>query len=368
MRCRRPLAAALLPLLAFGCGSRNIDRDDGPPEQHDAAPTVSRCAVAPRTGERRVLGVVLDVGSSRNPCDEVAMRGVLFTRDDSLDAFYAAQSYGRLRFTGDAVRVALPESPGDCDEPHLAALAAAAEQAIAAMGLDAASYAAINYALPALGGARCGLAVTMASARPRVFVRDPSRCDYPNVYWHENAHALVAAGTESGGIGHAGLLTPDGQVMLNGDRSSVTGYTPGGAPFSAPERAYAGWLSAGETLAVTASGEHALDDLAAPRGARRLLRVGLKEDHPDAEALYVAYRRARDGFEAARPAEYDGVNVHRFSPCPSDYGTGRGGRQVHALLVGVLRQDGDSLEHAGVRLTLRRSDERTALVQVQLPP
>ena len=177
----------------------------------------------------------------------------------------------------------------------------------------------------------------------------------------------MVPGTESGGVGHAALLTSDGGVMFNGDRSSVTGYTPGGSPFSGPERLYAGWLEDGEVRAVLASGEYELADLAGPPGTTRLLRVPLPGDHPDAAAIYLAWRRARDGFESARPAEYDGLNVHLFTPCPSDYGTGQGGRQVHALLVGVLGRDGQSLEHAGVRVTLLRGGG-SATVHVQTPP
>ena len=330
------------------------------------------CAVAARVGERRVLGILVDVGSTTNACDEGRLERALFSGPESLAAFYRAQSFDQLRFTGDVMRVSLPEITGDCDEAHLVRIAEAAEREAAARGHDPARYAAINYSLPSLVGTRCGLAVTMAGARPRVFNREGTRCDYPNVYWHENAHALVVPGTETGGIGHAGLLMADGRVMLNGDRSSVTGYTPGGSPFNAPERVYAGWLRAEQVHDVAAGGEHTLIDLADPGEGAKVLRVPVAAPvatgaGAEAEPLYLALRRRRDGFEAARPAEYDGVNVHRFTPCPSDYGTGQGGRQVHALLVGVLRAEGDILDHAGVRVTLRRS-EGAGAVTVALSP
>ncbi|MBI5516370.1 MAG: hypothetical protein HY909_21475 [Deltaproteobacteria bacterium] len=325
------------------------------------------CAVGPRAGERRVLGVVLDIGPYRNRCDEGALSAALFTGPQSLDAFYRASSYGRLRFVGDVYRVAVPDQEGDCDEPRLVAWAEDAERQLAARGVDLSRYVSLTYSLPTRPGMRCGLAVTQARAQPRVFNRDGARCDYPNVYWHENAHALVFPGTEVGGLGHAAALLADGGVMFNGDRASVTGSTMDGAPFSGPERYYAGWLADSNVTRVARSGEFTLRDLAETTPEPQLLRVASPSDHPDADALYVSWRRSREGFEAARPMDYDGVSVHRFTPCPSDFGTGRGGRQVHTLLVGVLRQPGDRASDQGTTVTLVGTSDRSATVRVARP-
>jgi hypothetical protein len=229
--------------------------------------------------QRDVAVLLFNFSNDRSePYTRAYARGVAFTNADSVAAYYAEASYGQLTLAGDVF--GWYEIPNDNSGCATDAWANAAMAAATADGVSLAGYEHVVFAFPATPG--CGWA-GLAQLPGRYAWLQGTGAMSLRVFAHELGHNL--------GTHHASTLS----CMAGGSRVALVADVGGcavseyGDPFTVMgsasrmhvsnlSRGNAGWLAAGNTLTVTASGDHLLTPVATPGTAVKAIRIARTTD------------------------------------------------------------------------------------------
>jgi hypothetical protein len=246
------LAGARLRLRGVQSGRQLLVADGGTTQvASTTAPTVS-------TGAKRVAVVLINFSNDTSqPYTPAFAAGVAFNNSDSVAAYYAEGSSGQLTLSGDVFGwYTIPDTNDNC---AYSTWSNAANVAASAAGVDLSAYDNVVYAFPTTS---CGFAGVASMPGTTSWLNGPTAMSL-RVMAHELGHNFGTHHASSLDCTEAGV-----RVSLAADPSGCTAGEYGD-PFSVMGEATRNeqtnfakgnfsWLTTGNTLTVTASGDYLL--------------------------------------------------------------------------------------------------------------
>ncbi len=266
--------------------------------------------VLPNTlGEQRTL--VILVNFQDNPTEPYTLAYASSVIFGTTNEFILENSYGQTRLTGDVVGwYTIPLNSTVCDTSTN--LAAYAENAAAAAGIDLSAYTRYIYAFPKFACGWWGLS-TVGGNPSRAYINGGLELE---VVGHELGHNLGLLHSHSWVCSDGTTLCSSGTRLEYGDGIDLMGWSPS-AHYNAFQKERLGWLKSGASPAITTvrtAGTYTLETYETPGGAnpkalKILKNTNLTTGYSD--WYYVEFRQAI-GFDSIIDSgcSYDGVTCN----------------------------------------------------------
>jgi hypothetical protein len=286
----RTSAIVLAAAIAFGVMLQIAHAGQSVP----AAPTINESTV------KSVLVLSLRSATQPQRCSNETLAAEIFTDSNSVNAYYAENSYGRASISGTVSGPYTIAVGNTCDRNNWASQANAAATAA---GVNVSANDMTAYILPPESTA-LGCPAGFFGGK-KIWIREDA-CDSKMAFAHEMGHAFRAGHSHTPASEYGDLSSVMGGIFdaLVNQPTYLSQFnsTP---HFNAPQKIDEGWLPAGNVQTVTVGGSY---------------KVALLENtRPDVQALkviagrriyYCSYRRAVGLDSSLLPPYVDKTSVH----------------------------------------------------------